>query len=91
MQRALIIEKLKGILKPYTPNPETLHGFSENSNFINDLQINSANMVDVFLDAEDIFNIVLDNESLEQISSVKDAIDIIEKKLQGSEQPFGVS
>lgn len=48
MNKNQIIEKFKEILEPYVQNPEALENFSEESDFINDLKINSTNMVDVF-------------------------------------------
>ena len=57
---------------------------SEESDFINDLKINSANLVDVILDVEDEFDIEIDNESMEKMLSVKAALDIIETKLTKS-------
>jgi len=45
------------------------------------LQINSANLVDVVLDVEDAFGIVIDNESMEKMINVKATLEIIETKL----------
>jgi acyl carrier protein len=60
---------------------EAFKNISEETDFINDLKINSANLVDVILDVEDEFGIEIDNESMEKMLSVKSAIDIIETKL----------
>ena len=49
--------------------------------FINDLKINSANLVDVILDIEEKYNIVIDNESMERMVNVKAAMTIIETQL----------
>ena len=54
------------------------------NSFINDLKINSANLVDVVLDVEDEFDIEIDNDSMEKMLSVKAAIEIIESKLAES-------
>ena len=82
MNKDQIIEKFKEILEPYVQNPQALENFSEDSDFVNDLQINSTNMVDVFLDVEDAFDIEIDNASLEQIQSSEDAINVITRKLE---------
>ena len=55
--------------------------FSMNVNVQFDLQINSANLVDVVLDIEEIFDINIDNESMEKMLDVKSALIIIEAKL----------
>ena len=81
MNRKELITKLKKIVKPYVQDQEAFMNLSEESDFINDLKINSANLVDVILDVEDEFDIEIDNESMEKMLSVKAALDIIENKL----------
>lgn len=82
MNREEFIERLKTIVAKYAQNKEALSGINEDTDFINDLKINSANLVDVVLDIEEEFDIVIDNESMEQMLNVKVALDIIEQKLQ---------
>jgi len=81
MNREETIEKLKGIVKPYIQNQEAFDNLTESTDFIKDLQINSANLVDVILDIEEEFDIVIDNESMEQMVDVKSAMEIIGTKL----------
>jgi acyl carrier protein len=75
-----IIEKLKTIVTPYVQNKEGLKDFNESTDFINDLKINSANLVDVVLDVEDEFNIEIDNDSMNGMLTVGDARHIILQK-----------
>lgn len=81
MDKQEIIEKLKNIVKPYIKNQEAFDNLTESTDFIADLQINSANLVDVILDIEEEFEIVIDNESMERMVDVKSAMEIIETKL----------
>ena len=81
MQKEDIIEQLKEIVKPYIQNQAAFDSLTENTDFINDLKINSANLVDVILDIEEKYNIVIDNDSMERMANVKAAIEIIEAKL----------
>jgi acyl carrier protein len=81
MEKETLIVQLKEIVKPYAKNQEALLNINENTDFVNDLKINSANLVDVILDVEEQFNIVIDNESMERMLNVKSAIEIIEAKL----------
>jgi len=74
-------EKLKGIIKPYVKNQEAFENITEATDFINDLNINSANLVDIILDIEEAFQIEIDNESMEKMLNVKAALDIISDKL----------
>ena len=81
MDKTEIIEKLKSIIKPYIKNQEAFDNLTENTDFITDLQINSANLVDVILDIEEEFNIIIDNQSMERMLDMKSAMEIIEAKL----------
>ncbi|WP_290861942.1 acyl carrier protein [Flavobacterium sp.] len=81
MNKAEIIEKLKALVKPYIKNQEAFDNLTETTDFITDLKINSANLVDVILDIEEVFDIEIDNASMERMLDVKSAIEIIETKL----------
>lgn len=76
-----IIEQLKTIVKPYVQNQESFDSLTEETDFINDLKINSANLVDVILDIEEKYNIIIDNESMEKMINVKSAMEIVTIKL----------
>ena len=81
MTREEFITTLKKIVQPYIQDEEAFHNHTEDTDFINDLKINSGNIVDVILDVEDEFDIEIDNDSMEKMLSVKAAIEIIESKL----------
>lgn len=81
MKKEETILKLKNIVKPYIKNQEAFENLNENTDFINDLKINSANLVDVILDIEEAFDIVIDNSSMERMLNVQAALEIIETKL----------
>ena len=81
MKKEELITKLKSIVKPYIQDEEAFKKLDENTDFINDLKINSANLVDVILDVEDEFKIEIDNDLMEKMLSVKAAMEIIETKL----------
>jgi acyl carrier protein len=73
--------KLKSIIKPYIKNGEAFESLTDDTDFITDLNINSANLVDVILDIEDAFGIIIDNQSMEKMLNVKSTLLIIETKL----------
>lgn len=81
MDKATIIEQLKSIVKPFVENQEAYENIDENTDFIKDLNINSANLVDIVLDVEEAFGIDIDNESMEKMLNVKATLNIIETKL----------
>lgn len=84
MSEKEIINRLKKIVEPYVQRIEGLANFQEETDFLNDLQINSANLVDVVLDVEDEFDIEIDNDSMEGMLTVGDAKNIIQRKLASS-------
>jgi acyl carrier protein len=81
MNKQELIEQLKVIIKPYTTNTDAYEALDENTDFIKDLNINSANLVDIVLDIEEQFNIVIENEDMERMLDVKTAVEIIDTKL----------
>lgn len=81
MTQIEIIDKLKSIVKPYIQNQQAFENLDENTDFVKDLEINSANLVDIALDTEDAFEIEIDNESMQRMLTVEAAISIIEEKL----------
>ncbi len=76
-----IVQKLKPLVKPYVQNKEGLKNFDESTDFLKDLEINSANLVDVILDVEDEFDITIDNDSMNGMLTVGDAKNIIRQKI----------
>jgi acyl carrier protein len=81
MNQEEILEKLKSIVKPFVKNEEAFQNLSEETDFITDLQINSANLVDIVLDTEEAFDIEIDNQSMEKMLTIKAALEIINTKL----------
>ena len=81
MTKEEIILKLTTLVKPYVQNEEGFKNMSEDTDFINDLEINSANLVDIILDVEDEFNIEIDNDSMEKMLSVKATVVVIHEKM----------
>ena len=74
-------QKLQNIIEIYLPEDVSVDDISETSYFTKELNINSANLVDIVLDVEDAFDITLENEDMDQMQTVKDALDIIDQKL----------
>jgi acyl carrier protein len=81
MTKNELITHLKPILAAYTQNKEALEDINESTDFVKDLKINSANLVDVVLDVEEEFGIEIDNQSMEKMLTVSAAMAIIETKL----------
>lgn len=80
MTKEEIIKKLTTIVKPYIQNEEAFKNISEDTDFMSDLEINSANLVDIVLDVEDEFNIMIDNDSMDKMLTIKSVVEIIKEK-----------
>jgi len=81
MTKTELIDALKEIVKPYIQDEEGFKNLTEATNFIDDLKINSANLVDIALDVEDKFDILIEDEEMENMLTVKGAMDIISGKI----------
>jgi acyl carrier protein len=86
MNREEIINNLKPIITLYAPASAALETINEDTDFIKDLSINSANLVDIVLDVEEKFAITIDNESMEKMLTVRAAINVIETKLNENDR-----
>ena len=76
-----LINDLNEMIMTYTENKTALETISEDTDFLIDLKINSANLVDIVLDIEEKFGIEIDNDSMAKMLTVKETIVIINQKL----------
>jgi acyl carrier protein len=79
MTRQDALQEFKKILTPYTPDKEKLTHLTEDTHLLRDLQINSANLVDIIIDTETAYNINISNDAVEQMATVGDCLDVILK------------
>ena len=81
MNKTELIDSLKEIIKPYIQDEAAFQNLTEDTKFIDDLKINSANLVDIVLDVEDKFDIHIEDDAMENMLTVKGAMDIITDKI----------
>ncbi|WP_209400484.1 phosphopantetheine-binding protein [Pseudozobellia sp. WGM2] len=81
MDENIKYEKLRNIIKLYLPEDVSVDYIDIKSHLINDLNINSANLVDIVLDVEDEFDIMLENDDMDTMQTVEDALQIIDSKI----------
>jgi len=81
MDRTTILAELKNVVAPYTENKAMLEGITEDTDLIKDLKINSANIVDIIIDAESKYNIEIDFDSAAKMNKVGSCIDVIISKM----------
>lgn len=76
-----LMTRLKEVVRPYAKDQEALNTMTASTDFLNDLKINSSHLVDVVLDIEEAFEIEIDNDSMEEMLTVRSAIEVIQAKL----------
>jgi len=76
-----ITEKLKGLIETYVEDKAAFANINAETHLIEDLKINSAHLVDIILDAEEVFDIEIDDESAEKMLTVQAAVDVVAQKL----------
>ena len=81
MTEAEVYEKVVGILGKYSKNKDALENISMETSIIDDLKINSARLVDIVLDFEDEFDIEVDDDDADTVTTVGDGVNLILTKL----------
>lgn len=76
--------ELLAIITPYLPEDIDPGSIDENSHLIQELNINSAHLVDIVLDLEDRYDILLEDHEMQKMQTVGDALEIINQKTSGS-------
>ncbi len=80
MNQETVKTDLIEIIKPYLPEEIQIGDVSEEKHLINDLKINSAHIVDIVLDIEDKFDIMIDDDAIGEMNTVKDSINVVLQK-----------
>jgi acyl carrier protein len=81
MDKADVMERVVKIITPWVKNEEALAAVSEATNILDDLKVNSARLVDVVIAFEDEFDIEIDDDDVDKVNTVGDAVGLITSKL----------
>ncbi|MDG1105345.1 MAG: phosphopantetheine-binding protein [Cyclobacteriaceae bacterium] len=81
MDKNKIQQELKNIIAVYVPEKEILDNLTLEHDLINDLKINSAHIVDIVLDVEEKYDIMIEDDVIMQMGTIGQAIDIIHGKV----------
>ena len=77
-----IIEKLKSIIQPYLDEDEVdVNEIKLHSNLIQDLGLDSFYVIDLIIDIETEFDIIIDNDQISQFETVESVVRVIEEKM----------
>jgi acyl carrier protein len=80
VEQTEIFDRVVKILTPYVKNQEELERASMTTSILDDLKVNSARLVDVVLEFEDAFNIEIDDDDVDKVETVGNAVELIEAK-----------
>ncbi|HPL67189.1 MAG TPA: phosphopantetheine-binding protein [Smithellaceae bacterium] len=81
MDEQTIFQEMLNILKAYTKDLSSLEKATRETHILNDLKVNSARLVDFIIKCEDVFNITIEDDEVDKIETIGDAVLLIEKKL----------
>ncbi|HEX6965077.1 MAG TPA: acyl carrier protein [Gemmatimonadaceae bacterium] len=73
-------DRVIDIIKPYVKNGDRLATAKPETRLLEDLGVNSARLVDIVLAFEDEFDIAIDDEAADRVSTLGDAIAVIQEK-----------
>lgn len=81
MDKDQIKTEIKTMLEPYVMQKDLLDNLSDDVQLIQDLRINSAHVVDIVLDIEEKYDIIIDDESINKMNTIGEAISVIADKI----------
>ncbi len=81
METQQIFEKVIEIVKEFVKEKSLLDNVGMDTLIIQDLKVNSARLIDIIIEAEDAFDIEIDDDDADQIRTVGDAVKVVENKL----------
>ncbi len=77
MEAQNIFEKMVTIITPFAKDSGAMDNACLETNILDDLKVNSARFVDIIIEAEDAFDIEIDDDSADSIETIGDAVTII--------------
>lgn len=73
--------RVLAILKPHVKNEEAFAAADNSTRLLEDLEINSARLVDILLGFEDEFDVEIDDDDADRATTLGDIIAMVEEKL----------
>ena len=81
MNQQEIFERVVKILTPFVKNQDALKTVSLNTHILDELKVNSARLVDVVLEFEDVFDIEIADDDADEVETVGSAVALIQAKI----------
>lgn len=80
MENSEVYNQVVEIVSPFARDKDALAKVSPESNFLKDLQVSSARLVDIILALEDKFGIEINDDEADKVETVGLAVELITKK-----------
>lgn len=77
MNRPDILREVSKLLERYAGNSSSTGGLGESLRLAEDLDIDSARLVDIVIDVESKFHIKMDDSKLDRLKTVGDIVSIV--------------
>ena len=81
MTKDEVFKKIVDILSQYSKTEIKMENITMETSILDDLKINSARLVDIVLDFEDVFNIEVDDDDADNVATVGDGVNLILAKI----------
>ena len=83
MERAELLEELKSMMGEYMDEASKLKlpFITDDTDFINDINMDSIDMVDVVIRVENKYGIEIKNETIAKLNTVGKCLDVIQARL----------
>ncbi|HVZ98085.1 MAG TPA: phosphopantetheine-binding protein [Chitinophagaceae bacterium] len=88
MERQEILEELKSMMREYMRDEDKplLDTMTEKTNFVTDLNMDSIDLVDIVIKAENKYGIEIKNETISKLNTVGACLDVIQQRLAEKEK-----
>lgn len=83
MEQQAVFQKVVEILSRYIKDASLLAQADGSTRIVEDLDVNSARLVDVVLALEDEFDVEVDDATVNAIRTIDDAVEVIRRQLGG--------
>ena len=83
MEKQQILDQLRKLIKPHLEYQDeaVIASFKGDTNLLDELGLDSVDLVEVIIDIEDEFDIAIDDEGIQKVKTVNDLIALIEDKI----------
>jgi acyl carrier protein len=87
MERAVLLDDLKLMIGEYVDDDGKmkLANITDDTDFVNDINLDSIDMVDIVIRAENKYGIEIKNETIAKLNTVGKCLDVIQARLAEKE------